>query len=124
METGPEAMRRHRKARGLTQEALATLAAIKYNTLVSIENGRFTPGRSSVEAIDGALAADGEVLVAFGYVTDRLLSRLDALGAVVEAQGRAVRLLIQETRGRLDDEDELAARLDVLERALARQQAR
>lgn len=111
------------------QEALAEAIRaggypISTSMISSIERHKDRPSRATAAAIDQALGARGEVLSAFGYTSDEATTRLAAVEAVARAQGQVLLLLGREAIGRLDAADELAARLDDLERLLAAQQAR
>lgn len=131
-ETPGDVIKRWRSTRGrISQEVLAERIRangykLSMSMVSSIERNKDKPSRDTALAIDTALDAGGEIVAAFGFAAEGgdLASRLAAVEAVVQAQGRAVRALIRETRGRLDDGDELAARLDALERVLVQQQAR
>jgi transcriptional regulator with XRE-family HTH domain len=132
-ESPGEVVKRWRSARGrISQEALAERIRaggyrISMSMLSSIERNKDRPSRDTAEAIDRALDAGGEISAAFGFVTTSPSSdatRLDDVEAVVRAQARVVQAFGRAARERLGEHDELVSRLDDLEAALARLQAR
>lgn len=62
-------MRRYRKARDLSQDALGKIVGRTSTSISQVERGINYPHRDAVERIDEALEADGEILQAFGYAT-------------------------------------------------------
>lgn len=63
-------MRRYRSERDISQDGLARLVGVSTSAISQIERGVNHPRRDTAEAIDGALGANGELLVAFGYNND------------------------------------------------------
>ena len=117
-----EAVERRRKELGLTPNALAEATGLSLQALRNIRRGEIRQYQErltfpltqalgwSPDSIDRILAGGDPVVV---EVDDDALSQLHA---VVEAQGRVLVLLAREAIAWLDDAEQLADGLDVLER--------
>ena len=77
-------LRRYRDERGYTQEALAAALGVSWSSVAQWESGKITPRRNTAQRIDDQLGANGEILAAFGYLSQQPADdRLDALRSEV-----------------------------------------
>lgn len=58
----PNRVREHRVAKGLTQAELAELAAVSRQTIISLEQGRFTPSLPVAFALSDIFKCDVQQL--------------------------------------------------------------
>lgn len=105
-------LRQARLAKGLTQKALGDAVGVSGAAVGNWENDVSQPTYENATRLSQVLAGEPAP------------DNLNRLRAVVEAQQQVLGVLIEAAQRNLDDDDELAARLDALAVVLGQRQLR
>ena len=101
-------MRRYRKDRDISQDALARKVGVTTSAISQIERAINKPRRETADDIDKALDAGGTILVAFGY-TDPVVSQSSSTDT--DARFGSVDERLRKIEEKVNQIDDAAGRL-------------